>query len=123
MKKRVFSTMDNGVYRIDVSTEDWSEGDLELMAQFGEPLVNLGGTISYSVADVAKEKTFGDEFVRLLHGFPYSRGFDSRDYGSVDEAVAIGKAWKEESLKKIDEAVVELRAKPVPLPSEEISEI
>ena len=123
--------MDNSVYRVVVSTEDWSEGDLKLMYQFGEPEVNVGGDVYYPAkwyddggsGGGEPKKTFGDEFVRVLHGFPYARGFDSRDYGSVKEAVAVGKAWKDMVLARIDDAVIALRQNSLPLPTEEIAEI
>lgn len=155
MKKRVFSEMDNMVYRVVVDTEDWSQGDIELMDQFGEPEVNVGGSVKYMFRGEQREMDIGDQYVRLLHGFPYARGFDARDYigpvdessssdssGSscssdssggdsacddyssrVEEAVAVGKAWKEIVLGRIDEAVIKMRSLKMPLPTEEVSEI
>lgn len=123
MKKRVLRDMDNGVYRIILINEDWSEGDRDLMARFGEPEINVGGEVSYIVSGETKTKTLGDEYVRLLRGFPYQRGFDARDYSSVEEAVALGVAWKEMILSRIDAAILALRAKETPLPTEEVSEI
>ena len=139
MKKRVFSEMDDAVYRIVIDTEDWSQGDIELMDQFGEPEINVGGSVDYMFNDEVKTKEFGDEFVRVLHGFPYSRGFDSRDYGEtgssgssdpvtpledrVAEAVAAGSAWKDQVLRRLDNAVRDLRSNHTPLPTEEVSEI
>lgn len=131
MKKRVFMGMDNSVYNVVISTEDWSQDDLKLMYEFGEPEINVGGDVYYppewyddngSSGDAPK-KSFGDEFVRILHGFPYSRGFDSRNYKSVKEAVSVGKAWKDLVLARIDDAIVALRQNAAPLPTEEVSEI
>lgn len=123
MKKRVLRDMDNGVYRIILLTEDWSEGDRDLMARFGEPEINVGGEVSYIIGGETKTRTLGDEYVRLLRGFPYQRGFDARDYASVEEAVALGVAWKEMVLSRIDAAIMDLRANSAPLPTEEVSEI
>ena len=123
MKKRVLRDMDNGVYRIILINEDWSEGDRDLMARFGEPEINVGGEVSYIVSGETKTKTLGDEYVRLLRGFPYQRGFDSRDYASVEEAVSIGVAWKEMVLSRIDAAILAMRANAAPLTTEEVSEI
>lgn len=123
MKKRVFQNMENGVFRVIIETEDWSEGDLDLIAQFGEPEVNVGGEVLYFFEDKPKSNTFGDIYVRMVHCFPYSRNFDSRDYGSAEEAVAVGKAWKELVLDRIDAAVTALRTNYAPLPTEEVSEI
>lgn len=123
MKIRTFLNMDDSIYRIVVMTEDWSQGDLELMVQFGEPEVDAGGEVSYLYDGQQKTKTFGYEYLRLVHGFPYSRGFDSRDYDSVEEAVSIGNAWKDKLVGSIRSAVIELRSKSVPLPTEEIAEV
>lgn len=123
MKKRVFQNMDDAVFRVIISTEDWSQGDCELMAQFGEPEVNVGGEIAYVCDDEQKSKVFGDEYVRVVHGFPYRRGFDSRDYASYEEAMSAGRAWKDAVLDRIDAAITELRKNLAPLPTEEVSEI
>ena len=123
MKKRVFQNMNDGVFNVILDTEDWSEGDLDLISQFGEPEVNVGGEITYLFEDETKTKTFGDRYVRVVEGFPYVRGFDSRDYGSIGEAIAVGRAWKEVIIDRIDAAVVELRTHAAPLPTEEVSEI
>ena len=123
MKKRVFLNMDDGVFRITIHTEDWSEGDRELMAQYGEPEVNVGGEVTYLLDGETKTKVFGDMLVRVMHGFPYARGFDSRDYSSTKEAIAIGKAWDDMVLERIDGAVRALRENESPLPTEQVFEI
>lgn len=123
MKKRVFLSMDDAVFRVLISTEDWSEGDLDLMVQYGEPELNVGGEVTYLYNEESKSKVFGDEYVRILHGFPYSRGFDSRDYDGVAEARAVGNAWKEMVLDRINASVRALRENNEQLPTEEVSEI
>ena len=123
MKKRIFLNMDDAVFRIVIETEDWSEGDRTLMEQYGEPEINVGGEVEYLFGGEHKTKVFGDEYVRALNGFPYTRGFDSRDYSSADEARAVGVAWKEMVIDRIDSAVTELRENKAQLPTEEISEI
>lgn len=123
MKIRVFRDMFNSVYRIVVYTDDWSEGDIDLMERYGEPEVNAGGTFHYSHGGSQKSVALGDAFVRVMGGFPYSRGFDSRDYGSCEEAVAAGVAWKESLISSIQSAVSGLRSKSATLPTEEITEV
>lgn len=123
MKKRVFLNLDNAVFRVLIVTEDWSQGDIELMAQYGEPEINVGGEVSYLYKNEQKSKTFGDEYVRVLHCFPYVKSFDSRDYDSVEEARIIGNAWKDMVLERINYAVHDLRENNAQLPTEEVSEI
>lgn len=120
MKIRIFSDMVNGVYRITLLTEDWSQGDVELMVQYGEPEVNVGGSFEYLYEDEPKTKDLGDQFVRLLHGFPFSIGFDSRDYdGEYGEAEAAGNAWKDKVVSSIRAKVATMRSM-APLSTEEV---
>jgi hypothetical protein len=134
MKKRVFQRMVDSVFEVMIFTEDWSQDDIRLMVQYGEPEVDMGGTVAYwydpdgsddgeSSDDVRKTVSFGSEYIRILHGMPYVRRFDSRDFGSVRDAKAAGSAWKDMVLNAIDNAVLTLRAKGVSFPTEEVSEI
>jgi hypothetical protein len=121
MKIRIFRNMDDGVFRVVLNTEDWSQGDIELMKQFGEPEIDVGGDISYMVGGDSRVITIGSQLVRVLHGFPYARGFDTRDFdGSVEEAMALGVAWKEHVVMALEDAVHTLRSRRESLPTEEI---
>lgn len=125
MKIRIFENMDDSVFRVVVNTEDFSQGDLRLMCQFGEPEVNVGGDVPYTFDGEARTKAFGDQYVRLLHGFPYAFGFDSRDFGTdgIDEAIAAGNAWKDLVKGRIRAAVSALREKAKVLPAEEVENV
>lgn len=136
MKIRTFMDMVDGIYRVIVNTEDWSQGDIMLMGQFGEPEVDVGGEIRYistsqdsssssesSGGDHIKIKVFGDILVRVLHSFPFCMSFDSRDYGTLDDAVSAGNAWRDAVTVRIQDAVRGLREKSAPLPNEMVSEI
>jgi hypothetical protein len=131
MKKRVFQRLVDSTFEVVIITEDWSCGDRELMVQFGEPEVNVGGDVYYVNEDVSsssgddavKVVNLPDELVRIMNGFPYSRIFDARDYESYEEARAVAAAWKEKVLGNIDEAVIRLRNMHVNFDTEEVSEI
>lgn len=131
MKKRVFQRLVDSTFEVVIFTEDWSCGDRELMVQFGEPEVNVGGEVYYVYEDVSsssgddavKVVNLPDELVRIMNGFPYSRIFDARDYESYEEARAVAAAWKEKVLGNIDEAVIRLRNMHVNFDTEEVSEI
>lgn len=43
MKIRSYTKIINGRFTLEVYTEDFSQGDEDLMAKFGEPEVNVGG--------------------------------------------------------------------------------
>lgn len=135
MKIRVFKNMCNGVVRIVLNTEDFSQEDIKLMCQFGEPEVNVGGFEypSTSINDgeqIGSEKaagespsvSIGDEWVRIMHGFPYARGFDMRDYEGVsgDAVIEMADAWKQYVIDEIESEMTNLRSKRNSLPTEEV---
>lgn len=126
MKIRTFENMDDSVFRVVVNTEDFSQEELKLMCQFGEPEINVGGTVSYQFDGQARSKEFGDQFVRILHGFPLAFGFDSRDFEGSDgiaEAMAIGRQWKSDIIGKIGDKIGDLRQKSNILPVEEVTNV
>ena len=121
MKIRVFENMDDAVFRIVVNTEDFSQEDIKLMCQYGEPEIDLGGVVSYTYDGEQKTKEFGHQMVRVCHGFPFAFGFDSRDYdGGCSEAIAVGEAWKLAVKLQISEIMSSLRLKATSLPTEEV---
>ena len=124
MKIRIFKNMCNSVFRIVVNTEDFSQEEIKLMCQYGEPEINVGGDIDYRFDGQDKTKACGDQLVRILHGFPYAEGFDSRDYeGSFEEAEAVGEAWKAIVIAEIRSKMSDLRDKASILPTEEVENI
>ena len=137
MKVRVFKNICNSVIRIVINTEDFSQEDVKLMCQFGEPEINVGGfvypgqTVENGTENGEKaaanlpEIIMGDEYVRLMHGFPYSMGFDLRDYMDFDDdqVEAMADAWKDYVCGGIYDAMAELRGKRNSLPTEEVINI
>lgn len=102
MKIRIFSTVDNDVYKVTMYTEDWSEGDLKLMQLFSEPEIDLGGSF---VGPPAYE--LPSRLVRIKTGSPFSQSFDARDYADADERAVV---WDAAIQAKIIAAVAALRA-------------
>lgn len=43
MKIRTYKDLEDGVYKVKIHTTDYSQLDLELMANYGEPEINIGG--------------------------------------------------------------------------------
>lgn len=107
MKLRVFTSMSNGVYRVSVHTEDWSEGDRDLMAKYGEPTVNIGGTVNPDYYDDLPPITLPDSFSRVMSDAPMSVKFDSRDYG--EGASFYAQAWTAGIVTSITDEVTILR--------------
>ena len=71
MKIRAFTSIVDGKYSVAVYTEDFSEGDKQLMIKFGEPSVDVGGTFTGFILP--------NQLRSLASGFPYTKFFDSRD--------------------------------------------
>lgn len=75
MKIRKFYTVDNGVYKAALRTEDWSQADLQLIRKFGEPEIDLGGSFSGS-----PNFSLSSNLAGILTGIPFTQSFDTRDY-------------------------------------------
>lgn len=82
MKIRTFYSIENGVYKVSVFTEDWSERDNQLMKKFGEPEINIGGMLSLPDPDQSEatiDLAIDDSYRRVRSGSPITGYFDSRD--------------------------------------------
>jgi hypothetical protein len=53
MKIRTFKEIENGVYKVKIHAEDYSELENELMANYGEPEINTGGYYEAAAAVAA----------------------------------------------------------------------
>ena len=102
MKIRNFKSVQASVYTVSVSTEEWSEGDRKLMADFGEPAVNQGGTFEADELNF----TLPDLNVRIMTGVPISMGFDARDHADAEARALL---WLDTLVQRITDAVVALR--------------
>ena len=135
MKIRTFQKLENYRFVVRVVTEDWSEGDISLMRQYGEPEIDVGGTVAYvyggsssdsdsssGIANIRYEY-FATNYIKIMTRFPYMRIFDGRDYESVDEAIAVGKAWSDDIETKIRMAVRDLRAMTSDFQHETVEEV
>lgn len=131
MKIRVIKRLVDSVFEVRIQTEDWSELDRELMVKFGEPEINLGGSIPYATTAQAKAAsapsdtsvTYDDVYVRIMTESPFTRKFDSRDFGgSIDDAAAAAASWIFTIEARILEKVRYLRENDMFFTTEEITE-
>lgn len=122
MKIRILKRLVNGTFNICIQTEDWSEQDRTLMVKYGEPEIDLGGEFTYTDEDDEKIVTLDSNYVRIFSESPFTRKFDSRDYGSTDSAKQISTAWSTAIEERIATAVMNLRAQDEFMTTEEISE-
>lgn len=128
MKIRIFKRLVGGVFESRVQTEDWSENDRRLMVKFGEPEINLGGEFScVPNSDSSSQEDIivrlDDVYARIMTEAPFTQKFDSRDYGSVDNAKCLMNRWCSTIEDRITAAVTSLRSKDNFFASEEITEL
>lgn len=93
MKIRVYKRIRDNAYQVLVRTTEWSQADVDLFREFGEPEVDVG------VGDRQR-------FARVMTGFPVSASFS----GSCgDDAESSANAWKDEVVERIVSAVESAR--------------
>ena len=102
MKIRTFYMLSNDVYRVSIYTEDWSEGDRELMQKYGEPQIDLGGTFTGTTPHF----TLPSVLKNIMSESPFGHGFDYRD---TTDAKNQANAWAAEIANRITDAVDTLR--------------
>jgi len=100
---RTFRKLDNDVYRVSIYTETWSEADSLLMAKYGEPEIDLGGSFT------SDEDTFTlpTQLQQVRRDVPFAGAFDARDY--AEKAPAYALAWSTAISARISAAVHALR--------------
>lgn len=93
MKIRVYKKIRNNAYDVVIKTTEWTQSDINLFREFGEPEIDVG--------------TEGHPaFVRVMTGFPVRGSFVSDGTESNDETPeAKATAWKDDVIKKITTAV------------------
>ena len=102
---RTFKTIENAVYVVSINTEDWSEQDRKLMAFYGEPSVDLGGTFD-DYADV--QYTLPTISVRIMSEMPGRECFDTRDDADAEARALL---WAQTIADRITAEVTTLRTR------------
>lgn len=119
MKIRSFKSVTNGVYRVIIRIEDVSQQDEQLMLQYGQPTVELGGT--FTPVAPAPQFTLPARSALILAGdYVFRQEFDSRD---TDYAAADATAWHAEVVDRITEAMITLRTNTDTFTTEEVVQI
>lgn len=102
MKARTFKVLENGVYKVSIYTEDWSENDIGLMIKYSEPEIDAGGTFTGSVSFTLPER-----LVRIRNESPFAVSFDSRDSADSEDMADV---WATTILARLTSAIETLRA-------------
>lgn len=102
MKIRTFYILSGDVYRVSVYTQDWSEGDTDLMVKYGEPQIDLGGDFTNPAF------TLPTVLRNIKSESPFAQQFDARD---TDAGVAKSRAqrWAADMATRITTAIGTLR--------------
>lgn len=132
MKIRVFKKLVDNVFHVRVQTEDWSENDVSLMVKYGEPEINLGGSITYTPtcsSDSGSDSDpsdvtikLDDVYVRIMTESPFTHKFDVRDFNCVADAQTVASVWTSGLERTIISKVSDLRSKAEFFATEEITE-
>jgi hypothetical protein len=106
MKIRTFYRLENDVYSVSIYIQDWSEGDKNLMQEFGEPQIDLGGTFGTG----PNTFTLPNRLASILTNSPFTQNFDSRDYPTTPTAEDCANTWATTIASRLASAVTTLRA-------------
>jgi|AntRauTorckE6833_2_1112554.scaffolds.fasta_scaffold29931_2 hypothetical protein len=107
MKIQTFINIIDNRYRVEIRIYDTTQNENELMEQYGEPLIEVGGNITGSATRAADEVptdvdfTLSDEQRRLKSDFPLIKYFDLDD--DVDSDVK-AKVYTDEIVSRITAA-------------------
>jgi len=99
---RTYKQIIDDVFQVSIHTEDWSEGDDELMASYGEPEIDLGGSFTGPPAF-----TLPSNLTRIKSGSPFIGRFDGSDYPDAEERADV---WAAEVVVRLKAAIDALRA-------------
>jgi len=113
MKLRKFFKLEGDVYRVTLMTQDWSEGDQELMSKYGEPEIDLGGSFDGPF-------TLPNDLRRIMSESPFTERFDIADSALAEARAGV---WETEISARITTAMTTLRANTDDFTKEEVETI
>jgi len=115
MKIRKFSMLEGNIYKISLYTEEWSQLDQALMANFGEPQIDLGSSFTGPPAF-----TLAANLANIMSESPFTQTFDGDDYADAEDRADV---WKTEMSARIVTAVTTLRALADEFSGEEVQNV
>ena len=82
---KIRRSIDNDVWKLTFTLDitSLSESDKELMRKFGEPQINIGGTL---LADTPNQLVLPDKYIRVRSGLPFTQEFDAKSLTLPTEA-------------------------------------
>jgi hypothetical protein len=128
---RIKRSISNDVWKISFSldTQAIPESDKELIRKFGEPQINVGGTVTYfptnPVDPGVPEATYTlpDKYIRVRTDLPYTQDFDSKSVDFSEDTQVKALAFQEKFVSDYAAAFTALRAKADTFTGESIENI
>lgn len=102
MNIRTFKQIVGDVFQVSIHTEDWSEGDNDLMASYGEPEIDLGGSFTGPPS-----YTLPSNYSRIKSGSPLIVRIDGADFVDAEDRADV---WAVEVTARLKAAIDALRA-------------
>lgn len=128
MKIRAFKSIQDGLYTVRLVTEEWSQEDMRMMTNFGQPTVDLGGTfdgvdeLGSPPPDALPDVTYTlpTRVVGVKTDSPFEQAFDIRDYADAEDRARL---WQLVVTERIATAVVTMRSQADTFTGEEVTTV
>jgi hypothetical protein len=99
---RTYKQIISDVFQVSIHTQDWSVDDNDLMASYGEPEIDIGGSFTGPPAF-----TLPSNLTRIKSGSPFVGRFDGSDYADAEDRADV---WQAEVVVRLKAAIDTLRA-------------
>lgn len=108
-KMHIYQSIENGIFVVSFKWDptSFSDVDKQLMAKYGEPVVNVGGTF---LASTGNQFILPDTFKRVVTDFPHTQRFDPADSRFTTNIQTKASAYRTELMATITAAFTTLRA-------------
>lgn len=117
MKLRIFKEIEKDNWKVTFKTEEFTSDEVNQIAKFGEPEINIGGIF---LEGTANEYTLNDEYVKIRSDFPYTKSFDSNSSDFTTNISVKVTAFKDDTVTKLDNAIAALLAETETFTGEEV---
>jgi hypothetical protein len=114
MKLRKHFKLEGDIYKVTLVTEDWSELDMELMAKYGEPEIDLGGDFTVPTFSLP------NDLRSVMSASPFTERFDKDDNADAEDRAG---SWETAISARITTAMATLRANTDSFTKEEVETI
>jgi len=100
MKARTFKLLNNDIYQVSIYTQEWSQGDLDLIVKFGEPEIDLGGDFTVPTF------TLPNDLAKIKSDSPFTVSFDVKDAADAKDRA---NRWATDMITRLTSAIATLR--------------